>query len=301
MYIDVVPNRKSPPAVLLRQSRRDGGKIVKTTLANLSQCPPEAVAALRLALRGVALVPHEEVFAVERSIPHGHVQAVLGVMRTVGMDALLAARPCRERALVLAMIAQRLLDPCSKLATTRVWHTTTLAQELGVADADANDLYAALDWLQQRQGRIEKKLAACPLARRGYNRDGDKLPSIVYGLLTDGAGRPIAVDVYPGNTGDPSTVPDQVEKLRMRFRRGAGRRPGHADTHADQRLARASRSGLDFRAALSGHSRAGRARRVPTLALRYAAPRRDHQRRLSRRTARGVLQPGLGRGPCTDA
>ena len=131
MYIDVVPNRKSPPAVLLRQSRRDGGKIVKTTLANLSQCPPEAVAALRLALRGVALVPHEEVFAVERSIPHGHVQAVLGVMRTVGMDALLAARPCRERALVLAMIAQRLLDPCSKLATTRVWHTTTLAQELG--------------------------------------------------------------------------------------------------------------------------------------------------------------------------
>ena len=240
MYIDIVPNRKSPPAVLLRQSRRDGGKIVKTTLANLSQCPPEAVAALRLALRGVALVPHEEVFAVERSIPHGHVQAVLGVMRTVGMDALLAARPCRERALVLAMIAQRLLDPCSKLATTRVWHTTTLAQELGVADADANDLYAALDWLQQRQGRIEKKLAArhltdgavvlfdvssssyhgrtCPLARRGYNRDGDKLPSIVYGLLTDGAGRPIAVDVYPGNTGDPSTVPDQVEKLRMRFR-----------------------------------------------------------------------------------
>ena len=159
MYVDIVPNRTSPPAVLLRESRREGGKIVKTTLANLSTCPPEAVEALRLALRGVALVPHEEVFAVERSIPHGHVQAVLGVMRTVGMDALLAARPCRERDLVLAMIAQRLLDPCSKLATTRVWHTTTLAQELGVDDADANDLYAALDWLQQRQGRIEKKLA----------------------------------------------------------------------------------------------------------------------------------------------
>ena len=153
--------------MLLRESRREGGKIVKTTLANLSTCPPEAVEALRLALRGVALVPHEEVFAVERSIPHGHVQAVLGVMRTVGMDALLAARPCRERDLVLAMIAQRLLDPCSKLATTRVWHTTTLAQELGVDDADANDLYAALDWLQQRQGRIEKKLATgiSPTAR----------------------------------------------------------------------------------------------------------------------------------------
>jgi len=131
MYVDIVPNLASPPAVLLRQSRREGGKIVKTTLANLSQCPPEAVAALRLALRGVALVPHEEVFAVERSLPHGHVQAVLGVMRALGMDTLLAARPCRERDLVLAMIAQRLLDPCSKLATTRVWHTTTLAQELG--------------------------------------------------------------------------------------------------------------------------------------------------------------------------
>ena len=214
MYIDIVPNRRSPPAVLLRQSRREGGKIVKTTLANLSQCPPAAVAALRLALRGV--------------------------MRALGMDALLAARPCRERALVLAMIAQRLLAPCSKLATTRVWHTTTLAQELGVADADANALYAALDWLQQRQGRIEKKLAArhltdgavvlfdvssssyhgrtCSLARRGYNRDGEKLPSIVYGLLTDGAGRPGAVAVYPGNTGAPATVPDQVKKLRTRFR-----------------------------------------------------------------------------------
>ena len=269
MYVDIVPNRTSPPAVLLRESRREGGKIVKTTLANLSTCPPEAVEALRLALRGVALVPHEEVFAVERSIPHGHVQAVLGVMRTVGMDALLAARPCRERDLVLAMIAQRLLDPCSKLATTRVWHTTTLAQELGVDDADANDLYAALDWLQQRQGRIEKKLATrhltdgavvlfdvssssyrrtCPLAP-GYNRDGDKLPSIVYGLLTDGAGRPVAVEVYPGNTGDPATVPDQVEKLRARFRlqRVVRRRPGHADPDADRHVARVSRGGLELR------------------------------------------------------
>lgn len=160
MYADIVPNLASPPAVLLRQSRREGGKIVKTTLANLSQCPPEAVAALRLALRGVALVPHEEVFAVERSLPHGHVQAVLGVMRTLGMDTLLAARPCRERDLVLAMIAQRLLDPCSKLATTRVWHTTTLAQELGVDDADANDLYAALDWL----------ISASAVSRRSWRR-----------------------------------------------------------------------------------------------------------------------------------
>ena len=239
MYIDTVPNRNSPPAVLLRESRREGGKMVKTTIANLSKCPPQAIDALRLALRGVKLVPKDEVFAIERTVPHGHVQAVLGVMRKLGVDTLLAARACRQRDVVLAMIAQRILDPCSKLATTRVWHTTTLAQELGVEDASANELYDAMDWLLERQGRIEKKLAkrhleagatvlfdvssssyhgrTCPLARYGYNRDGEKLPSIVYGLLADSQGRPVAVDVYAGNTGDSSTVPDQVEKLRERF------------------------------------------------------------------------------------
>jgi hypothetical protein len=239
MYIDTVPNRNSPPAILLRESRREGGKMVKTTIANLSKCPPEAIEALRLALRGVELVPKDEFFGVERSTPHGHVQAVTGMMRKLGMDVLLASRPCRERDLVMAMIAQRLLDPASKLATTRLWHTTTLAQELGVEDGNANELYDALDWLLQRQDRIEKKLAkrhledgavvlfdvssssyhgrTCPLALYGYNRDGDRLPSIVYGILADGQGRPVAVDVYAGNTGDPSTVPDQVEKLRERF------------------------------------------------------------------------------------
>lgn len=239
MYIDIVPNRKSPPAILLRESRREGGKMVKTTIANLSGLPSEAVQALRLALRGVALAPAGQVFAVERSVPHGHVQAVLGFMRTLGMDTLLASRPCRARDLVMAMIAQRILEPCSKLAATRHWNATTLAQELGVRDADANELYAALDWLEERQGRIEKKLAArhlgegaavlydvssssyhgrnCSLAVRGYNRDGEKLPSIVYGLLADHEGRPVAVEVYAGNTGDPATVPDQVEKLRIRF------------------------------------------------------------------------------------
>lgn len=239
MYIDIVPNRTSPPAILLRESRREGGKMVKTTIANLTNCPPEAVEALRLALRGVALAPAGQTFAVERSLPHGHVQAVLGFMRMLGMDTLLASRPCRERDLVMAMVAQRIVDPCSKLATTRHWNNTTLARELGVQDADANALYAALDWLEARQGRIEKKLAArhlgegaavlydvtsssyhgrnCPLAVRGYNRDGEKLPSIVYGLLADHEGRPVAVEVYAGNTGDPSTVPDQVEKLRGRF------------------------------------------------------------------------------------
>ena len=243
MYIDVVPNRNSPPAILLRESRRVGGKVVKTTLANLSRCPPGAVEALRRALRGVELVARDEVFAVERSLPHGHVQAVLGTIRKLAVGELLASRPCRERDLVVAMIAQRLLEPCSKLATTRLWHTSTLAGELAVADAGENDLYGALDWLLARQGRVEKKLArrhlkeggrvlfdvssssyhgrTCPLAAYGHNRDGERLPAIVYGLLADGEGRPVAVDVYPGNTADPKTVADQVEKLRGRF--GLGR------------------------------------------------------------------------------
>ncbi len=239
MYVDIIPNRESPPAVLLRESRRQGKKTLKTTLANLSGCPWPAIEAFRLALRGVEMVPKEEMFAVERSIPHGHVEAVLGMMRKLGVDKLIGSRACRERDVVLGMIAQRILEPCSKLATTRVWHTTTLAQELGVEDAHANELYDTMDWLLARQGRIEKKLAkrhlhdgavvlfdlssssyhgrTCPLAHYGQNRDGEKLPCIVYGLLADGQGRPIAVDVYPGNTADPKTVPDQVEKLRVRF------------------------------------------------------------------------------------
>ena len=243
MYIESVPNRKSPPAILLRESHRENGKVVKTTIANLTDWPTEAVDALRLSLRGVELVPKEDFFTVERSTPHGHVEAILGFMRKLGVDTLLSSRPCRERDLVMAMLAQRLLDPCSKLATTRAWHNTTLAEELDVEEAKANDLYDAMDWLLERQKRIEKKLSKrhleegavvlfdvssssyhgrkCPMARRGYNRDGEKLPSIVYGLMADGKGRPVGVDVYSGNTGDPSTVPDQVEKLRNRF--GLGR------------------------------------------------------------------------------
>jgi len=238
MYIETVPNRGSKPAILLREGKREGKRVVKRTLANISDWPEAQVDALRRVLRGET-VGAADTFAIERSTPHGHVEAVLGVMRSLGLENLLASRPCRQRDLVAAMIAQRLLDPCSKLASTRLWQTTTLAAELGVADAEANELYAALDWLLERQGRIEKKLAArhlaegavvlfdvssssyhgrtCPLARYGHNRDGDKLPSIVYGLLADGAGRPVAVDVYPGNTADPSTLPDQVEKLRRRF------------------------------------------------------------------------------------
>jgi transposase len=237
MYIETVPNRGSKPAILLREGKREGKRVVKRTLANLSHWPEAQVEALRHVLRGGAFGTDK--LAIEASAPHGHVEAVLGLMRALGMDNLLASRPCRERDLAVAMIAQRLLDPCSKLAATRLWGATTLAGALGVEGADVNELYAALDWLLARQGRIENKLAkrhledgavvlfdvssssyhgrTCPLARYGYNRDGEKLPSIVYGLMADSAGRPVAVDVYPGNTGDPSTVPDQVDKLRERF------------------------------------------------------------------------------------
>ena len=240
MYIERVPNRTSRPAILLREGWREGKKTCKRTIANLTHWPEEKVEALRLLLKGEPMVSAREAFVVERTIPHGHVEAVVGTIKRLGLDSIIYAKRCRERDLVVAMIAERLIRPCSKLATTRFWHTTTLAEELSVSDADEDDLYNAMDWLLARQGQIEKKLAArhlsegslvlydvtssyyegrtCPLARFGHNRDGKKgTVIIVYGLLTDQDGRPVAVEVYPGNTGDPSTVPDQVEKLRKRF------------------------------------------------------------------------------------
>jgi transposase len=240
MYIDTVPNRGSPPAVLLREGWREGGKICKRTLANLTAWPPHKVELLRRLLRDEPLVAPEDAFAIERSLPHGHVEAVLAAIRRLGLDTVLGAKRSPERDLVLAMIAERLIYPCSKLATTRLWHTTTLAQELEVGEADEEALYAALDWLLERQGRIEKKLAArhlgegaqvlydvsssyyegrtCPLMQFGHNRDGKRdLPIVVYGVLTDAEGRPVAVQAYPGNTADPSTVPDQVDKLKECF------------------------------------------------------------------------------------
>lgn len=240
MYIEIVPNRNSPPAILLREGHRQGSKTLKRTLANLSHWPPQKIETFRRLLRDEPLVSPQDFFCTLSTLPHGHVQAVLTCIRHLGLDSIIAAKRCRERDLVIAMIAERLLHPCSKLATARHWHTTTLAQELSVADATEEDLYRAMDWLLERQPRIEKKLAArhlsedclvlydvsssyyeghtCPLARYGHDRDGKKgLPIIVYGVMTDGEGRPIAVEVYPGNTGDPTTVADQVEKLHTRF------------------------------------------------------------------------------------
>ena len=240
MFIDIVPNRNSPPAILLREAWREGKKVRKRTVANLTGWPRDKVEALRRVLRNESLVAPEEAFAIEQSLPHGHVEAVLGTIRKLGLERLISSTRCRERDLVVAMVAERLIHPCSKLATTRLWHSTTLAEELGVSDADEDDLYEAMDWLLARQEGIEKKLAArhlsegalvlydvtssyyegrsCPLARFGHDRDGKKgRPIIVYGLLTDGAGRPVAVEVYSGDTGDPSTVSDQADKLRHGF------------------------------------------------------------------------------------
>ncbi len=160
MHIDIVPNRNSPPAVLLRESYREGARVRKRTLANLSALPMEQIEAIRRTLKGETLVPVADRFEIVRSRHHGHVQAVRTAITQLGFESIIASRPSRERDLVLAMVTARILKPASKLATTRGWHTTTLPDALGVADADADDLYAALDWLITRQAHIEKKLAA---------------------------------------------------------------------------------------------------------------------------------------------
>src|SRR6516162_297438 len=240
MYIDIVPNRNSPPAILLRQAWREGKKTRKRTLPNLSDWPQEKIETFRRLLQDEPLVSPHDLFTTQKSLPHGHVEAVLQMIRKLELERLLSSQPCRERDLVVAMIVQRLIAPVSKLAMARQWHSTTLAEELGVGQATEDDLYAAMDWLGERQERIEKKLAArhlhegglvlydvsssfyegrtCPLAKFGHNRDDKQgLPIIVYGVMTNGEGCPVAVSVYAGNTGDPTTVAEQVEKLREKF------------------------------------------------------------------------------------
>jgi hypothetical protein len=240
MYIDVIPNRNSRSAILLRVGKREGKKIRKRTIANLTHWPAHKVGALRRLLKGEPQVQPTDVFVVEKTIAHGHVEAIVGTIKKIGLDTVIASKPCRECDLVVAMIAEQLIHPCSKLGSLRIWPTTTLPEELGVTDADEDDLYEAMDWLFERQHRIEKKLGrkhlsegtqvlydvtssyyegrTCPLTRFGNNRDGKKDKMIiVYGVLSDVEGRPIALEVYPGNTSDSTTVPEQVEKLRERF------------------------------------------------------------------------------------
>ena len=240
MYIETVPNRNSRPAILLRQGWREGKRVRKKTLANLTDWPAEKVEGLRQVLKGHRLVAPKDAFTVERSRPHGHVEALLTLCQRLGLERLIAAKRCPERDRVMAMVLERLLHPASKLATTRLWHCTTLAEELGVEDDDEDDLYEAMDWLLERQERIEQRLAqrhlregepvfadvsssyyegrTCPLMRFGYSRDRKRgKTQLVYAVLSASGGCPVAIQAYPGNTADPNTVADQVVKLQERF------------------------------------------------------------------------------------
>jgi len=240
MYIATVPNRRSPPAILLREGYRQGGKVKNRTLANLSTWPGPKIDLLRRLLRDEPLAPVDTLFEVVGSTHHGHVQAVRTTMQRLGFDGLIASRPSRERDLVVAMVTARILEPDSKLATTRWWHATTLPADLGVSDADEDALYEAMDWLLERQDRIEQKLAArhlraggfvlydltssyfegttCPLAAFGHNRDGKKGKlQVNYGLLTDARGCPVAVSVFKGNTADAPTLLPEVQRVREQF------------------------------------------------------------------------------------
>jgi len=244
MYVAIVPNRNSPPAILLQQSYREGGKVKKRTLANLSKLPPTAIEAIRRVLAGETLVSTQEHFDIERSLPHGAVAAVVGVIRKLKLDHVIASRRSPERERVLALVVARVLEPTSRAAVARMLDeetaTSTLGEVLEVEGVTTDQLYAALDWLGKRKERIEAKLAArhleegtlllydvtstyfegrtCPLAALGHNRDQkkDRL-QIVVGLLCAADGCPVGVEVYPGNTADPTTLATQIFKVRERW------------------------------------------------------------------------------------
>jgi len=245
MYIEAVPNRSSPPAILLRESYRVGDKVKKRTLLNLSDWPRPLVEGLRALLKGgTALPPGQEAIVIKRSLPHGHVAAVLGTLRRIGLDRLLGPAGNRCRDLILAMIVARLIAPASKLATAKALDPATAGSSLGTAlglgAVDEDELYAALDWLLERQPQIEAALArrhlkqgtlvlydvsssyleghCCELAQLGYNRDGKRGKlQIVYGLLCAADGCPVAIEVFEGSTGDPATLAAQIDKLKRRF------------------------------------------------------------------------------------
>jgi hypothetical protein len=237
MYIEAVPNRNSPPAILLRESYRQDGKVRKRTICNLSDWPAAHIEGLRGVLKGGVVIPPErDAFTITRSLPHGHVAAALGTARKIGLDRTLGDRH-RYRDLALALVIGRIVEPASKLATARALSPTTaassLGEMLGLGEVDEDELYAALDWLLERQPAIETALAkrhltngtlvlydvsssymegrCCPLARRGYSRDGKKgTLQIIYGLLCSADGCPIAIEVFEGDTADPMTLASQT-------------------------------------------------------------------------------------------
>jgi len=235
-----------PPAILLRESYRENGKVRKRTLCNLSDWPTAHIEGLRGVLKGGTVIAADrEAFTITRSLPHGHVAAVLGSAQKIGLDRILGPKGDRCHDLVLALIVARILEPASKLATARALSPATasssLGSVLGLGEVDENELYAALDWLYERQAVIETALAkrhlrngtlvlydvsssymegrCCPLAHRGHSRDGrEGTRQIVYGLLCAPDGCPVAIEVFEGNTGDPLTLARQVEKLKQRFK-----------------------------------------------------------------------------------
>jgi len=245
MYIEHVPNRTSPPAILLRESFRDGNKVRKRTLANLSSLPAEVIEGLKVLLRGGVAVPSvDDAFVIERSLPHGHVAAVLGAARACGAEQWFAAAPAAVRPVIMALLVARVVSPASKLATHRMLRdetaTHSLSRLLNLGEVDLEQVYAALDWLGEAQAGIEKRLAhqhlagstlvlydltstwvtgrCCELAAHGYSRDGKRDdPQIVFGLVCTSEGIPVAVEVFAGNTADPATVASQVEKLKDRY------------------------------------------------------------------------------------
>jgi transposase len=227
-------------ATLLRRSYREDGKVKKETLANLSYLPPEAIDAIRRVLAGETLTSVEDAFEIERALPAGHVNAALVMARRLELAKLLDSRPSRQRDLCMAMIVSRVISPGSKLSTVRTLGQSTLASELGVEGVDEDDLYEAMDWLSERQDRIEDRLGrrhlrdgemvlydvsssyfegrSCPLGKLGYSRDGQKnLPQIIYGLLCDSEGRPVSIEVFSGELHDDKTLPSQVAKIKDRF------------------------------------------------------------------------------------
>jgi len=245
MHIQTIPNRNSNPTILVRESYREGGQVKKRTLANITHLPARVIEGLRQLLKGATAVEKfDEAFDIERSLPHGHVAAVLGTLKNLGLERIIGEEGARQHALVLAMIVARIIDPRSKLATARGLGDETafssLGESLGVQSADEDALYQAMDWLLERQSEIETKLAkrhlrngclvlydvtstyfegrTCPLARLGYNRDQKKGKlQIVFGLLCTSEGCPVAVEVFEGDTADPSTLQEQIKKIRGRF------------------------------------------------------------------------------------
>lgn len=240
MYIETVPNRNSRPAVLLREGWREGNKVKKRTLANLSDWSQDKIDALRMALSGVKLMALEQALDKHRTRTHGHVDLVLKTVKNLGLDKMVSAKPCRERSIIVATIVARVCAPDSKLAMTRWWKDTTLPELLDLDGVDEDDIYEAMDWLFARQRRIEKKLAkrhlregdlvlydlsssyfegeTCPLAKRGKSRDRKRNTlQINYGLVATREGCPVSVSVYEGNTGDSTTLMEQVHQVRDDF------------------------------------------------------------------------------------